>query len=805
MMKKILRILLPLSVLFALLMMCTEASALKKGRLYDLVWNFDNAIFYQVSTIPEGLSPYCKDFGTTGPELSAPATEGPETAISESPESISVKYVSGEKELAGMMEVDEDGHLHIRGDRATVPGTVKLRVTAKGKILSADHTITLNVIPYDSCPLLTWKVPFSPNIWTIYTDVNDEREDFQVEITTPTVQLELEGGRVYTPREIAEKIMTLSDNIVMDVAGIYSWTSEEVCDGETCCIQKGMTCDVALELGRFSVEGQRIRVNCGVPVHLVCGATGIVGPEMIPTGESVQYTLSDPDVKALWRVEGEGASISEDGLLTTEKGMQHAILHVYALPEGETTEAEREVTVGTFLFDPLDGSETFVDKGFICPVHQGASTNGGRLSGRSWSYADWNGSGHMEFVLPDNQPVVMDLMTFPLGAIAGDADEAYAWLEKNGEKYLLSRMTLYKYKNLQYEIGKIGDMPVILATFDSSGYTFLASEPRKCGLIMCPRYEHCLRIQFEVREDSDYVPFLMDMMREYIALVRYEDNHVITAEQVAVRIETEKNERIMTAGGKLRFKVQPVNPDVYKEYPYPENIYMDLKVVDSQTGMESSAVTASGNTLVAAKGITEPVKVRVIATVQPFGATDVVEITVIPPVQTVKAEPGSLILYTGDPEAVMVQAHVDPDVIPADCLVWGTSNEKVASVTEKGDGTAEVRAVGAGNATVVVSAGGKTAKIKVTVMDPVASVELSVKGIANPGKTVNVSAALLPQTARNKKVSWKVDVDESIASIDAKGRLKIAKEAAPGTVITVTCTAEGAPEPVTATVKVTVE
>ena len=44
-----------------------------------------------------------------------------------------------------------------------------------------------------------------------------------------------------------------------------------------------------------------------------------------------------------------------------------------------------------------------------------------------------------------------------------------------------------------------------------------------------------------------------------------------------------------------------------------------------------------------------------------------------------------------------------------------------------------------------------------------------------------------------------MDVDESIATITGNGQVRINKSAPVGTVITVTCTAEGAPEPVTAT------
>ena len=48
-------------------------------------------------------------------------------------------------------------------------------------------------------------------------------------------------------------------------------------------------------------------------------------------------------------------------------------------------------------------------------------------------------------------------------------------------------------------------------------------------------------------------------------------------------------------------------------------------------------------------------------------------------------------------------------------------------------------------------------------------------------------------------------MDETVATVNQKGQVKIAKTAASGTVITVTCKALGAPEPVAATLALTVE
>lgn len=94
--------------------------------------------------------------------------------------------------------------------------------------------------------------------------------------------------------------------------------------------------------------------------------------------------------------------------------------------------------------------------------------------------------------------------------------------------------------------------------------------------------------------------------------------------------------------------------------------------------------------------------------------------------------------------------------------------------------------------------------MNVTVTDAVTSVELTPKGKFIPGGTVTVSAVLQPKTAGNKQLQWSADVGEDVASVNEKGQVKISKDATPDTVFHVTCTALGAPEPVSATVEITV-
>ena len=119
------------------------------------------------------------------------------------------------------------------------------------------------------------------------------------------------------------------------------------------------------------------------------------------------------------------------------------------------------------------------------------------------------------------------------------------------------------------------------------------------------------------------------------------------------------------------------------------------------------------------------------------------------------------------------------------------------------DGTVTIKPLAAGKVNITVKEpGGKNAKLTVSTVDPVEAVELAAKGGAKAGGTVTIAATLAPKTAGNKNLEWSLDVGEDIATIDAKGKVKISKEAASGTKITVTCKALGAPEPIVSTIEI---
>jgi hypothetical protein len=168
-------------------------------------------------------------------------------------------------------------------------------------------------------------------------------------------------------------------------------------------------------------------------------------------------------------------------------------------------------------------------------------------------------------------------------------------------------------------------------------------------------------------------------------------------------------------------------------------------------------------------------------------------------------EPAELFFYIGTEMSAEVKAVLDPDTVPPLGITWTPAKTGIVEITpNEENGTASFKPLAEGKTTVAVKEpGGKNAKLTVSVVDPVEEVELAVSGKTTPGGTVTVKETILPKTAGNKNVEWTLDVSEEIATV-SKGKVKISKDAPAGSVITVTCTALGAPEPVVRTVQIEV-
>ena len=131
--------------------------------------------------------------------------------------------------------------------------------------------------------------------------------------------------------------------------------------------------------------------------------------------------------------------------------------------------------------------------------------------------------------------------------------------------------------------------------------------------------------------------------------------------------------------------------------------------------------------------------------------------------------------------------------------------EGIAALTSAKDRTATVTPLEAGMAVMTVTEpSGKKGTVNVKVVPAVENIELSLTRKTVPGGTVMVRADLLPKTVGKKDVEWSIDADEEIDGMK-NNKIRTAKTAPVGTVITVTCKALGAPEPVVRTIQFRIE
>lgn len=120
-------------------------------------------------------------------------------------------------------------------------------------------------------------------------------------------------------------------------------------------------------------------------------------------------------------------------------------------------------------------------------------------------------------------------------------------------------------------------------------------------------------------------------------------------------------------------------------------------------------------------------------------------------------------------------------------LKWKSSNKNVAAV----DQTGKIVAKKAGKATITVTANGKKATVKVSVVDPCTSVKVQSKLTLKAGKSAKLKVTTTPKTT-GQKATFKSS-NKKVATVDSKGKVKALKKGTAKIIVTVgkqkaTCT-----------------
>ena len=326
-----------------------------------------------------------------------------------------------------------------------------------------------------------------------------------------------------------------------------------------------------------------------------------------------------------------------------------------------------------------------------------------------------------------------------------------------------------------------------------------------CGRIAYVRNTRYLMIDlYVIGNDPEQTPRItMDDLKFLAGKIGYDESQApFTAAMATFSIAGKAAADEITAGKALQMEAVFDASDVINKKEKNDGILWS--VVNAETGAKEPLASVSDKgQLKVDKSLGAPMELEVRGTSVAYGTQAACKVKAFPVVTGVTVEPAELFFYVGTDDPQEVKASLIPGTMPPDGVTWTPAKEGIVEIVPAEGGTVSVRPLAAGKIKVkVAEKNGKNAVLTVSVVPPVESLELAVKGNPKPGGSVTVSAALAPKEAGNKNVEWSLDVGEEIAVINEKGQVKIGKEAPSGTKITVTCKALGAPEPLTASVEI---
>ena len=277
--------------------------------------------------------------------------------------------------------------------------------------------------------------------------------------------------------------------------------------------------------------------------------------------------------------------------------------------------------------------------------------------------------------------------------------------------------------------------------------------------------------------------------------------------EVGLKVSTKGGQTTMICGKKLQAVATFNNEGLVNKKEKNDGVLWSVRDENGNTP-DGVAIDKKGVLSADPKKVQDVLNLTVQARSEAYLTRDTIQVRVVPRTEKIAADPAEVFFYVGTPASQTLRAVLAPATVPADQLSWSIAKEGLVNLQAGEDGTAVVAtsAEQKGKTAVTLKeAGGKSVKINVSVVDPVTDLELTAKGTPKQGGTVTIQAGLLPKNAGNKALEWSLDVDESIATVNAKGQVKIAKNAPQGTKITVTCKALGAPEPIVRTLEIVAE
>lgn len=770
--------------------------------------------YYDPSTLPEGFTAY-NDWDFI--RLTRKGKDDQAT-----PDRYSVELITGNPALKDALAFEEQPGsqgekyvvLLVRSEKITEPGEAVFHLRFGAGNLYYETDYTLRVLSWEEYPLYTLntgslRVVVQQAEGTVPDDYYVLSSNFSLTGYYTRDQLQAMLFTDHTdeilhsviPAEELPVSKSRNDRLQIYTIGRDSEHVYEglVADREIDLYVDGKEIIAFLSPGSYGIELRNPWV--GIIAYATCDVLSwrFSGPtSLTPGGEGI-YEVRDSDASSgrtfTLTLTGEGAELDPDnGVLTVSPEAEEGTkLVITAEPSDGGTPLSVTCTVTTGLIAGKTLQDEYLLEGFTVPV---LTEESGFDLNRVASYA---------MISRYQDESTGNRITLKYQIVSSSEfmeDTAVA----NG-LYDTGRNILMDHENYQEETVDIDGHPALLARADfrssegdySNGYLFYVRNNMMLRIVMGS--------DIAGGASLEQVPGVSISDMRYLAeRIKYDPSQAsITVADGEISISTKNSDTVLTAGKRLAFTAAFANPDKVNQKAGNNDIIWSVVEAESGETPEGLKMDAQGN-LSADKSLTEVRKVKVTASSPIFHTQGEYDLTVMPVVKGVTVDPGELKFFDGESREEIVRAMLSPETVPAIGLVWQAKPAGIVELETNEDGTVSVKPLKAGKATLTVKeSGGKSAKLTVNVLVPVEAVELQAKGTAKSGGTVTCTAKLTPKNAGDKSVEWSINVGDDVATINEKGKLTISKTAEAGTVITVTCKATGAPEPVVSTMEITIQ
>ena len=711
------------------------------------------------------------------------------------PTAYSVEFVSGDEHLRDALSFNEytiqsaednrQLQLLVNSRSLTAPGTATFRVRLKGEDLYHETEITLHVLSWKEDPLF---------------EVIREEPSAKLKRNQPYTMSGLTGLFI---KDLRETVIARHPELGTQGSGY----SNPVCYLYPRDQYPGIQQDYGLEnTYTFTENGTykfELYYNLGnvfwdMELNMIVLPYSITSSGSFAPGGTVAFSVTDEQPESgrtfAWSLEGEGVTLdAETGTVAIpETAAQGTAFTVTATPSdgGDPVSVTCQVWTGALPAPEFTTESTTY--GFDLPV----MTNAGMEKQYTSNTTMVNFLG-----TPDRS---YNLVLYYILTYHDHFSEKPETAEKDYDEMVESA----GWKVLEQETYEIDGHPARLMILDAP--SFGTEMSGNLGMVIYARNSEIAVVllnttPLEGGDPSSAPPVTLGDLEKIAGGIGYRPEAVwLTAADGKITLSVKDGAQAVTAGKSLQFNAAFANPNRINKRE--KNDTLEWTAVNAETGepVEGIAIDGKGK-LTVKKDAPAPVEIRVKAYSPIFETEAEMLITVLPVADSITVEPAELFFYIGTDKTETVRAILSPETVPPAGITWTAAKQGIVEILPQEDGTALVRPLAAGKTTVAVKEpGGKNASLKISVTEPVAGLELSVSGKQKPGGTVTVKAAVTPKNAGNKQLEWALDVGEDVATVQ-NGKVKIAKGVPAGTVITVTCTAVGAPEPVVQTVQITVE